>query len=94
MISHTLLTFLASFLQIDFGFGPANYAQYNYQPRFDWWTIIQEAKGYGDGEGMLCSMTLESGLQDALLRHAAWRTLIPEAHIFVPTPVQENNSAK
>ena len=71
-------------MQIDFGLGSATYAQLTYQPRFDWWTIIQEATGYEDGQGVLCTMTFESGVQDALVKHPAWRTLAPEAHLFVP----------
>jgi hypothetical protein len=69
--------------QIDFGIGAPRYAQINYQPRFDWWTIIQAAQGYGDGGGVLCSLTLEAGLQNKLVRHPAWRLLAPDAHIIV-----------
>ena len=73
-----------SFDNIHFGRGPALYAQINYQPRFDWWTIIQSAQGYGESEGgVLCSMTLEAGLKERLVQHAAWRVLVPGAHLFV-----------
>lgn len=68
-------------MQIDFGCGAPLYAQINYQPRFEWWTIIQGAQGYGDG--VLCTMTLAAGLGRALAAHPAWRTLAPEAHIFL-----------
>jgi len=72
--------------QIDFGNGPPVFTQINYQPRFDWWTIIQDARGYvgGDtGGGVLCTLTLETGLQDAFVGHPIWRTLLPEAHLIV-----------
>ena len=73
--------------QIDFGRGPPDFTQINYQPRFDWWTIIQDARGYEDGKagggGVLCSLTLQTGLQDALVEHPAWRALVPEAHLIL-----------
>jgi hypothetical protein len=83
-----------SFDNINFGPGPAHYAQINYQPRFDWWTIIQGAQGYGESEGgVLCSMTVEAGLHKKLVEHAAWRVLVPEAHVFI-APTEEKESEK
>jgi hypothetical protein len=84
-----------SFDNIDFGRGPAHYAQINYQPRFDWWTIIQGAQGYGESEGgVLCSMTVEAGLKEKLVQHAAWRVLIPEAHLFLaPSDNEEKETS-
>ncbi len=81
-----------SFDNINFGRGPAHYAQINYQPRFDWWTIIQGAQGYGEIEGgVLCSMTVEAGLGENIIKHAAWRVLVPEAHVFV-APEEETEA--
>lgn len=32
---------------------------------------------------MLCTLTLEAGLQDALVAHPAWRLLVPDADLIV-----------
>lgn len=73
-------------MQVDFGVGPALYAQINYQPRFDWWSIVQAAQGYGEAGGVLCSVTLATDLQTRLVTHPAWRLLAPEAHLIVANP--------
>jgi hypothetical protein len=83
-------------VQIDFGVGPAHYAQINYQPRFDWWSIVQGAQGYagGGGGGVLCSVTLAAGLQTRLVTHPVWRLLAPEAHLIVADAEQERQRLK
>ncbi len=75
---------------IDFGGGAPRHAHISYQPRFDAWTILQPALSYGDGAGgVLCSVTLEAGLQTKLVTHPAWRLLAPEAHIVVADGAEE-----
>jgi hypothetical protein len=75
---------------IDFGGGAPRHAHISYQPRFDAWTILQPALSYGGSAGgVLCSVTLEAGLQTKLVTHPAWRLLAPEAHIVVADGAEE-----
>lgn len=82
-VSSTTSVSAFSFDDIDFGWGGPLYTQIYCQPRFDWWTIIQNAnQSYGDG--VFCTLTLEHGHMQRLEKHPIWRIAGPRARLFLP----------
>lgn len=80
-VSSTTSVSAFSFNEIDFGSGKGpKFTQIYCQPRFDWWTIIQNAHG----GGIFCTLTLEHGHMQRLQNHPIWSILGPEVRLYLP----------
>jgi len=66
----TTIKKIVLFLQIQFnGKSPASYLVFS-NPRFDWWTIIQDAGDIDPSQsGFLCSITADKGFKHRLQQH-------------------------
>lgn len=68
------------FDKVDFGTGQPSAVQINYQPRFDWCTIIQQAPRPQDG--VICHMTVASGLAEDISRSPVLKYLAPGSKLI------------